>query len=51
MPPRAKLSVFGKNIHECGTARMGNDPKKSVVNRFNQVTTPGMYSSPTAPAS
>jgi choline dehydrogenase-like flavoprotein len=30
---RAKpdLSIFGKNIHECGTARMGNDPKKSVV--------------------
>jgi choline dehydrogenase-like flavoprotein len=35
--PSEKLSVFGKNIHECGTARMGNDPKKSVVNRFNQV--------------
>ncbi len=35
--PSAKLSVFGKNIHECGTARMGNDPRKSVVNRFNQV--------------
>jgi choline dehydrogenase-like flavoprotein len=30
---RAKpdLSIFGKNIHECGTARMGSDPKKSVV--------------------
>jgi choline dehydrogenase-like flavoprotein len=36
-PPREGLSVFGKNIHECGTARMGNDPKKNVVNRFNQV--------------
>jgi choline dehydrogenase-like flavoprotein len=35
--PSEKLSLFGKNIHECGTARMGNDPKKSVVNRFNQV--------------
>jgi choline dehydrogenase-like flavoprotein len=35
--PSAKLSAFGKNIHECGTARMGDDPKKSVVNRFNQV--------------
>jgi choline dehydrogenase-like flavoprotein len=35
--PSEKLSVFGKNIHECGTARMGNDPKKSVLNRFNQV--------------
>ena len=29
--PKADLSVFGKNIHECGTARMGADPKKSVV--------------------
>jgi choline dehydrogenase-like flavoprotein len=32
-PPRSELSVFGKNIHECGTARMGNDTKKSVVDR------------------
>jgi choline dehydrogenase-like flavoprotein len=30
-PPKTELSIFGKNIHECGTARMGNDPKKSVV--------------------
>src|SRR5438552_13289620 len=30
-PPKTDLSVFGKNIHECGTARMGSDPKKSVV--------------------
>ena len=29
--PAAELSIFGKNIHECGTARMGTDPKKSVV--------------------
>jgi choline dehydrogenase-like flavoprotein len=36
-PPKKALSVFGKNIHECGTARMGNDPKKSVLSRFNQV--------------
>jgi choline dehydrogenase-like flavoprotein len=35
--PSEKLSLFGKNIHECGTARMGDDPHKSVVNRFNQV--------------
>jgi choline dehydrogenase-like flavoprotein len=35
--PNQELSVFGKNIHECGTARMGNDPKKSVLNRYNQV--------------
>ncbi len=36
-PPNDDLSVFGKNIHECGTARMGNDPKKSVLNRYNQM--------------
>lgn len=36
-PPREDLSVFGKNIHECGTARMGTDPKKNVLNAFNQV--------------
>ena len=29
-------SVFGFCIHEVGTARMGNDPKTSVVNRFCQ---------------
>jgi choline dehydrogenase-like flavoprotein len=29
-------SVFGFCIHEVGTARMGNDPKTSVVSRFNQ---------------
>lgn len=26
----------GFGIHEVGTARMGNDPKKSVLNQFNQ---------------
>ena len=36
-PPSTELSVFGKNIHECGTARMGTDPKKSVLNAFNRV--------------
>jgi choline dehydrogenase-like flavoprotein len=36
-PPSERLSVFGKNIHECGTARMGKDPKKSVVNSFGQL--------------
>jgi choline dehydrogenase-like flavoprotein len=36
-PPGASLSVFGKNIHECGTARMGNDARKSVVNSFGQL--------------
>jgi choline dehydrogenase-like flavoprotein len=37
VPPNQDISVFGKNIHECGTARMGNDPRKSVLNRYNQV--------------
>src|SRR5690242_14992686 len=36
-PPGENLSVFGKNIHECGTARMGKDPKRSVVNGFCQL--------------
>jgi len=27
----------GNSIHEMGTARMGSDPKKSVLNKFNQV--------------
>lgn len=26
----------GFGIHECGTARMGNDPNTSVLNKFNQ---------------
>ncbi len=32
-----KVTTPGRIIHELGTARMGNDPKKSVLNRFNQV--------------
>jgi choline dehydrogenase-like flavoprotein len=36
-PPREGLSLFGKNIHECGTARMGSNPKTSVLNAHNQV--------------
>jgi glucoside 3-dehydrogenase (cytochrome c) catalytic subunit len=32
-PPKKELSIFGKNIHECGTARMGDQPEKSVVDR------------------
>ena len=28
---------FGDGIHEMGTARMGNDPKTSVLNKWNQV--------------
>ncbi len=27
----------GRGIHEMGTARMGNDPKTSVLNKWNQV--------------
>jgi choline dehydrogenase-like flavoprotein len=30
-PPNNEISIFGKNIHECGTARMGADARKSVV--------------------
>jgi choline dehydrogenase-like flavoprotein len=30
------LQAPGKIIHEVGTTRMGNDPKKSVLNKFNQ---------------
>ena len=29
--------VFGQAIHEMGTARMGRDPKTSVLNKHNQV--------------
>ena len=29
MPP-------GSMIHDMGTARMGDDPKKSVLNKYNQ---------------
>ncbi|MEO7144322.1 MAG: GMC family oxidoreductase [Bryobacteraceae bacterium] len=31
-----KLLTPGWSIHELGTSRMGNDPKKSVVNQFQQ---------------
>jgi choline dehydrogenase-like flavoprotein len=30
------ISIPGLGIHEVGTARMGSDPKKSVLNKFNQ---------------
>ena len=30
------LEPMGDATHECGAARMGNDPKTSVLNRFNQ---------------
>jgi choline dehydrogenase-like flavoprotein len=29
--------AFGMGIHEMGTARMGRDPKSSVLNEWNQV--------------
>jgi glucoside 3-dehydrogenase (cytochrome c) catalytic subunit len=32
----ATLGAPGLCIHEVGTARMGNDPKTSVLNKFNQ---------------
>jgi len=31
-----KISIPGRAIHEVGTARMGRDPKTSVLNEFNQ---------------
>ncbi len=31
------MTVPGLIIHELGTARMGSDPKKSVLNKWNQV--------------
>jgi choline dehydrogenase-like flavoprotein len=33
---RAEISAPGLAIHEVGTARMGNDPKTSVLNRWQQ---------------
>ena len=33
---QANVEMPGMAIHELGTARMGNDPKKSVLNAFNQ---------------
>ena len=31
-----KRAIPGFAIHEMGTARMGNDPKTSVLNKWNQ---------------
>lgn len=43
-PPKSELSIFGKNIHECGTARMGADPKNSVVDANCRVhDTPNVF--------
>jgi choline dehydrogenase-like flavoprotein len=33
---QANVEMPGMAIHELGTARMGDDPKKSVLNAFNQ---------------
>ncbi|WP_210488199.1 GMC oxidoreductase [Rufibacter aurantiacus] len=36
--------AMGQGIHEMGTARMGRDPKSSVLNQFNQVwDAPNVY--------
>jgi choline dehydrogenase-like flavoprotein len=36
--------IQGRGIHEMGTARMGADPKTSVVNKYNQVwDAPNVY--------
>jgi len=35
-PEEAANIVVGDGIHEMGTARMGRDPKTSVLNGFNQ---------------
>lgn len=34
--PLNNKPIPGEVIHEMGTARMGNDPKKSVLNKYNQ---------------
>ena len=33
---RSNVELPGMAVHESGTVRMGNDPKKSVLNPFNQ---------------
>src|SRR5262245_64555090 len=30
------IQTPGSMIHDMGTARMGDDPKKSILNKFNQ---------------
>ena len=32
-----QIGGMGKGIHEMGTARMGRDPRSSVLNKFNQM--------------
>ena len=35
--PYDNFYSMGNGIHEMGTARMGNDPKTSILNKWNQV--------------
>ncbi len=35
--PYNREAIMGMGVHEMGTARMGNDPKSSVLNKWNQV--------------
>ncbi|MFK7933139.1 MAG: GMC oxidoreductase, partial [Saprospiraceae bacterium] len=42
--PRDSNAPIGKGIHEMGTARMGHDPKTSVLNKHNQLhEVPNVY--------
>ena len=34
---RGTIDTLGTSIHEHGTCRMGDDPKRSALNRFNQM--------------
>jgi glucoside 3-dehydrogenase (cytochrome c) catalytic subunit len=36
MPGSEEMSIPGEGIHEMGTARMGDDPSQSVLNKYNQ---------------
>ncbi len=36
LPHRQYIEPMGDATHECGTARMGNDPKTSVLNQYCQ---------------
>jgi choline dehydrogenase-like flavoprotein len=41
---RENQRAVGLGIHEMGTARMGKDPKTSILNKWNQVhTSPNVY--------
>lgn len=47
---RKGISIGGSIIHELGTARMGDDPRTSVVNGFNQAhEVPNLFVSDAAP--